>query len=102
VALQRMYGGFDAGTVSPEMQRVYESIFLERREHQRRGVMPSEFREPRGQGAGATASPASPPVRQVAQPTPVPRYAPKRIPSIERRESLRDMARRIGAKTRRA
>jgi hypothetical protein len=76
------------GTYSSERER-YERVFLERRADNRQGHKPRPL-------------PATPePVERVA-PAPAPTPAPRTQPPLERRMSLQEMARRIGAKSRRA
>jgi hypothetical protein len=99
---------FDPNAMSPERAAILESIFLERREYQRRGCMPRELREP---GAAASLT-AVPPVRasgldaaEPERPAPVEAKMPagnksKRL-SVERRLSLEEMARAITGKRRR-
>ena len=103
VALVQMFDDdFNPDTMSPERRQLLEGAFLERREHARRGAMPREYREPPGPGVAAPSIPAYPPKGKVQQPTPAHPPTPTSTPTIERAESLRDMARRIGAKARRA
>lgn len=103
MALVQMFDDdFNPDTMSPERRQLLEGVFLERREHAHRGAMPREYREPPGPGVAAQSIPAYPPKGKVQQPTPAHRPTRTSTPTIERAESLRDMARRIGAKARRA
>jgi hypothetical protein len=86
----------------PDWRRdMLEEVYLKRRRDNQRGSMGREHREPHGPGVAATAVPASPQVREVAQPTPTPRPTPNRTSLIERRLSLETMARTITGKGRR-
>ena len=93
---------FNPDTMSPERRQLLEGVFLERREHARRGAMPREYREPPGTRGSCAVNPRLSPERQGATADPCTPSYPTSTPTIERAESLRDMARRIGAKARRA
>jgi hypothetical protein len=93
--------------LSPEQAARYEAIYLSRRardsrRHRERRVTEAEYLAEIEGGHGAQGEPATGRTEAVETPAPEPPpRPPKRVVTVERRESLRDMAARLTGKGRR-